>query len=482
MRAELTGSKLSITADATNAQGLKSNLQMVLPAEASAAPFRVAIDRTKPLSGSFSADGELRPLWDLLVGGDQSLSGHVVTQGVLSGSLNGLHAAGHAALSAGRYQNAATGLNLQDLALSAQFDQNSIQMGQASGSDGHGGKMSGSGNINLAKGGASDFKLSLAKFRLIDNETVRATASGDVTVVRDTNGAARVSGTVKIDRADITPNTPTPNGVVDLEVREINLPQKSDEPAAAAARTSAVGPPVTLDVALRASRGVFVKGKGLNVELSLDAHVGGLVTAPTLTGKANVVLGSYDFAGKRFDFDQRGSVTLATQADQIRLDLTATLSNPTLTAVITVSGTAAKPEIRLTSTPVLPQDEVLSQVLFGSSAAQLSGGQAAELASALASLAGGGGFDFLGRLRQFAGLDRLALGQATTASGANTSGTSVSGGKYVTDNIYIELTGGGREGPSASVEWRVRRSFSIISQVGTQGDAQLSIQWRKNFK
>jgi translocation and assembly module TamB len=206
------------------------------------------------------------------------------------------------------------------------------------------------------------------------------------------------------------------------------------------------------------------------------------VTSPALTGKANVVLGSYDFAGKRFDFDQRGSITLANRADQIRLNLTATLSNPTLTAVITVAGTAARPEISLTSTPNLPQDEVLAQVLFGSSAAQLSGAQAAELASALASLAGGGGFDFLGRLRQFAGLDRLALGQATTASGANTSGTSVSGGKYVTDNIYIELTGGGREGPSASVEWRVRKNLSIISQVGTQGDAQLSIQFRHNYK
>ncbi|MGC1302100.1 MAG: translocation/assembly module TamB domain-containing protein, partial [Caulobacteraceae bacterium] len=481
VHAELGGSKLHIVADANNAQGLKSNLLLDLPAEASAAPFRVAIDRTKPLSGSFSADGELRPLWDLLVGGEQTLSGHVATQGTLSGSLNGLHAAGHAGLTAGRYQNAATGLNLQDFGLTADFDQNHIQIDQAAGADGHGGKISGSGEINLTKGGASSFKLVLNKFRLIDNETVRAAASGDVTVVRDTNGAARISGAVKIDRADITPNTPTPTGVVDLDVREINLPSNPDEPSGPV-RTSTVQPPVTLDVAIRASRGVFVKGKGLNVELSLDAHVGGSVTNPALTGKANVVLGSYDFAGKRFDFDQRGSITLANRTDQIRLNLTATLSNPTLTAVITVAGTAARPEISLTSTPVLPQDEVLAQVLFGSSAAQLSGAQAAELASALASLAGGGGFDFLGRLRQFAGLDRLALGQATTASGANTSGTSVSGGKYVTDNVYIELTGGGREGPSAAVEWRVRKNLSIISQVGTQGDAQLSIQFRHNYK
>ena len=113
-------------------------------------------------------------------------------------------------------------------------------------------------------------------------------------------------------------------------------------------------------------------------------------------------------------------------------------------------------------------------MLFGASASQRAPAQAAELASALASLSRGGGFDLLGRLRQFAGLDRLALG-------AGTSGTGVAGGKYINDNIYVELIGGGREGPQAAVEWRVRKNFSIVSQVGTQGDAQLSIQFRKNY-
>ena len=491
VRAELVGTRLRLTAGAANAQGLKSDLHLDLPVEASAAPFRVAIVRTRPIAGGFSADGELRPLWDLLVGGDQSLSGRVVAQGAVSGSLNAPHATGHAALSAGRYQNVDTGLNLQDFTLNADFTPADVHVTQASGADGHGGKLAGSGDINLARGGASDFKLQLSHFRLIDNDTLTAIASGDVTVVRDTSGAAKVTGAVKIERADVTPNVSAPTGVVPLEVREINRPDAPDETVQEMAHRDAAKPPVTLDVNIRASRGVFVKGKGLNLELSLDAHVTGSLTAPQLSGRANVVLGSYDFAGKRFDFDQRGYVTLATRTDQIRLDLTATREDPTLTAVVKVSGTAAKPDISLSSTPVLPQDEVLSQVLFGSSAAQLSGAQAAELASALASLTGGGGFDFLGRLRQFAGLDRLALGQSTTAvvsngkvvSGSSSNGgASVSGGKYVGDNVYVELTGGGRTGPSASVEWRVTRAFSILSQVGTQGDAQLSIQFRHNYR
>ena len=475
VRAELAGSRLRLSATATNPQGLKSNLQLDLPAAASAAPFRVAIDRTRPLRGDFSAKGELRPLWDLLVGGDQRLSGRVSTRGTLAGTLDAPKLLGHAAIVDGRYQNYAVGLDLQKFAVDADFGQDAVRIGRLEGSDGRKGTLMGSGDIGLAKGGGSTFALKLNHFRVIDTDTVTATMSGDATVTRDARGFAKLVGALKVDRADISPNTPAPTGVVGMDVVEINKPGELDVAPEATPKKAAVTPPIALDVAVRASRGIFVKGKGLNVELSLDAHVGGSASAPALGGEARVVLGSYDFAGKRFDFDSSSVIHLAADPADIRLNLTAKRQDTTLIAEVHVTGTAARPEIKLSSTPVLPQDEVLSQVLFGSSAAQLTGAQAAELASTLASLSGGGGFDVLGRLRQFAGLDRLAFGQGV-------SGTGVSGGKYVSDSVYIELTGGGREGPSAAVEWRVRRNFSVISRVGTQGDTQLSIEYNRTFK
>jgi translocation and assembly module TamB len=112
-----------------------------------------------------------------------------------------------------------------------------------------------------------------------------------------------------------------------------------------------------------------VRGRGLDVELSLNAHVGGSTSARSSDGEARMVRGEYDFAGKRFEFERDGVVYLATQLDRIRLDLSAVREDPSLTAVVRVQGTAAKPEITLTSKPELPQDEVSSQVLFGSSAA-----------------------------------------------------------------------------------------------------------------
>ncbi len=471
IRAVLSDSRIDLQAEATNPQGLTSELKMTVPAEATAAPFRVAVVRNRPVSGQFSAQGELRPLWDLFIGGGRTLSGKGSTSGTIAGTLAGLDATGQAAVSGGRFQDAATGLDLQDLTLAAGFGESAINVTQFSGRDGQGGSLSGSGQINLARGGASTFQLKLDRFELIDNDLAKATTSGAVTVTRDADGKARIEGALTVVRADITAEPPVPTGVVPLDVVEINKPPAAESTF----QVRPPGPQVALDVKVTAARGVFVRGNGLDIEFSVDAQVGGATGSTTLTGIARVIRGDYQFAGKRFEFDDRSFVRLGSRAEAIGLDLTAIREDPTLTALVRIEGTAARPEITLSSIPVLPQDEVLSQVLFGRTASQLAPLEAAQLASALAGLATGGGIDVLGGLREFARLDMLALGG--DASGAAT----VSGGKYLTDDVYLELTGGGRNGPTAQVEWRVRRNFSVVSTVGTQGDARLSVRFRRGF-
>lgn len=472
LNAQLDETSLTIKATGSNAQGLTAAADITLPAESSASPFRIALNRTKPIKGDFSADGEVRPLWDLLVGGERTLSGHVKTSGSISGTLADPRAVGQASVDGGRFTDAATGLVLRDVQLKADLADNAVSVSEATGADAKGGSVTGGGRISLLRNGASTFKLDLHGFRIIDNETASASATGPVTIDRGADGKMKIAGKLQVDQADIAADPPTPSGVVAMEVVERNKPVDLDSTLAAPERS---GPGIALDVDLKASRRVFLRGRGLDLELSLDAHVGGATSRPILNGEARVVRGDYEFAGKRFEFDPRGVVYLATSPQAIRLDLTATRSDTSLVAVVRIRGTAAKPEITLTSTPVLPSDEVLAQVLFGTSASQLSPLEAAQLASALSALAGGGGFDVIGGLRNFAGLDRLALG------GGGESAVSVSGGKYLTDDVYLEITGGGRDGASAQVEWRVRDNLSVISKVGGQGDAKLSVRWRKDY-
>lgn len=473
LNARLAGDTLTLDLDGSNRTGLKANANLVLPTETSAAPFRVAIARQRPMRGRYFAEGEVRPLWDLLVGGERSLAGQVHTEGTLGGTLADPQAVGHVTVANGQFDDGATGLSLRKVALRADFAQSAVDVSQMSGEDGHGGTITGSGRVSLARDGASSFRLDLRGFRLIDNDMATASATGQATINRDADGKVRLAGALTIDRADIAADPPIPSGVVAMDVVEKNRPL--DLPSTLAAPAVRRGAGWTLDVTLKAPRRVFLRGRGLDVEMSLDAHVGGTTARPNLTGVARLVRGDYDFAGKRFEFDPTSVVYLSTRPDAIRLELTATRDDPSLTAVVKIRGTAARPEITLTSTPVLPNDEVLAQVLFGRSASQLSPLEAAQLASALTSLAGGGGFDVIGNLRNFARLDRLSFG------GDASSGVTVAGGKYLTEDVYLELSGGGREGPAAQVEWRVRRHLSIISRLANQGDGRLAVRWRKDY-
>ena len=473
IKATLSGPRLELDANGGGSKaGGRASVHVLLPAEASAAPFRVNISRTRPIEGRFDADGELQPIWDLFFGGDRDFGGRLVASGALAGDLNDPIVTGHAVMSNGKLEDAATGLKLRNLAANIDLRDKLVSVQNFSATDAKAGTISGDGRLSLIKGGQSTLTLNVHGFQLIDNDAAKATATGAVTVVRGGDGHAKLTGQLNIDHAEISAINRTPPGVVGLDVIERNRPLELEAASQGATNRQ---PAVALDIKLRADRGIYLRGLGLNAEMSLNADVTGDTDAPRLQGAAHVIRGAYDFAGKRFDIDDSSVIYLDSAIERIRLDLSATRDDPTLTAVIKIKGTAAKPEITLTSTPTLPNDEVLSQVLFGKSAAQLSGVEAAQLAAAVTTLATGGGFDVIGGLRNFARLDRLALGADTLGA------PTVSGGKFISEHVYVELTSGGKQGPSAQVEVNAGRGLSFLSQVGGLEGAKLAVRWRLDY-
>lgn len=472
VNALLVGNTLRVQAQARDSDAVQASADITLPVEASAAPFRLAVVRTRDMSGEISIQGQIQPIWDLLAGGERSLSGQVNAHATLAGSIAAPRLNGRLDLQQGTFRDSATGVRLEGVTLASRFDDTTGLVEAFSANDGSGGTATGQGRIGLKQGSGSSFQLALTRFRIIDNDIAQARASGPLTVTRGEHGDITLSGRMAVDEARIEANPPGVNGIIRMDVVEINKPG-GDIPEAEQNRQR--GLQFGVDVSLRAPSGVRVVGRGLNVDMSLDARVTGTIAHPILTGNAGVVRGDYEFGGKRFVFDDRGTVALSTNPELIRLNLQATREDPALTATIRVTGTAAKPEIALTSTPALPQDEILSQVLFGRSASQLSPFQAAQLASGVAALAGGGGFDVIGNLRELAGLDRLSFG-------GEASSLTVAGGRYITDDVYLEIIGGGEGGAAVNVEWQVRRNLAISSKFGGQGDASLSIRWRRTSR
>lgn len=472
VRARLADDTLMIEASVTDEGGVNSRADLSLPVEASAAPLRLAVARTRPMSGQITLAGEIQPIWDLVLGGERSLSGQVNGRAAIGGTINAPVLDGRIDMTGGAFTDSFTGARLADLTFGARFDGGGAVVERFTATDGAGGTVTGGGRLNLREGGESSFTLTLDRFRVIDNDVAEARASGEVVASRAVDGVILLAGDLRVDEAEVAAEPPTPSGVVAMDVIEINRPGGDPDDRVDRERPSSI----SLDVRLRATDGdVRVVGRGLDVRMNLNARIRGTISRPILTGTARVVRGDYEFAGKRFIFDQSGSVTLSTRPDRIRLNLRAVREDPALTAEIRVTGTAAQPVIVLTSSPALPQDEILSQVLFGRSASQLSALEAAQLASGVASLAGGGGFDILGNLAEFAGLDRLSFGGEASAM-------TVAGGKYLSDDVYFEVIGGGEGGAAVQVEWQARPNIAVTSRVDGRGDASLAVRWRRQTR
>ena len=62
--------ELRIQANLADQGSVSAEADVVLPVEASAAPLRLAIARTRTMSGTVAAQGQIQPIWDLFFGGE----------------------------------------------------------------------------------------------------------------------------------------------------------------------------------------------------------------------------------------------------------------------------------------------------------------------------------------------------------------------------------------------------------------------------
>jgi translocation and assembly module TamB len=161
------------------------------------------------------------------------------------------------------------------------------------------------------------------------------------------------------------------------------------------------------------------------------------------------------------------------------LDIQASAQVQGLDASVRVRGTGTRPEITFASTPQLPQDELLSRILFGTSITNLSAPEALQLASAVAALqSGSGSLDPINALRKAVGLDRLRIVPADVATGQK---TAVAAGKYVTRKLFVEVVTDGQGYSATRVEYQISRWLSLLSTVSTVGRSGASVRVSKDY-
>ena len=217
---------------------------------------------------------------------------------------------------------------------------------------------------------------------------------------------------------------------------------------------------------------------GLDSEWKTDMRVTGTATKPRVSGKIEVIRGRYSFSGHQFDLDQ-GVITFNGDMMNPTLAIKALTEIDDVSAGIAVAGTAQQPDITFVSTPTLPQDEILSRILFGDNVANLSATQAIQLAASLNGLRGGsGGLNPMGKLQGASGLDRIGIVGGDEDTGR---GTSLAVGQHISNNIYVEVVTDSKGFTATQLEVALSKTLSILSKTGTNAGSSAALRYSRDY-
>lgn len=427
-----------------------------------------------PVFAQLRYNGPADTLWRLTGIELLDVSGPVAVGADATGTLNNPQIRGSLQADKARIESAVTGMVIDNVQASGRFSGPSLVIDRFSGTTKGRGSLTGHGRFDLGAAGGfgMDLALDADAAQLLDRDDIKAQVTGPL-AIRAAGGTGSISGNVRLVNGTFRLGSVTASAnVARLAVRDVHMPA-DERPEAKTLQ------PWKLDLNVVSRNGLKVTGLGINSEWGANFKVGGTVTEPRITGRSDLFRGTYDFAGRRFDL-QRGEIRFLGESpiDPV-LDISAAGGVQGLDAVIRVTGRGERPEIVFSSTPALPEDELLSRLLFGTSITNLSAPEALQLAAAVASLnSSGGGLDPINRVRAATGLDRLRIVPADVTTG---QGTAIAGGKYIGRKVYVEVITDARGYSATTVEFQITRWLALLSSVSTIGRESANVRVSKDY-
>jgi translocation and assembly module TamB len=381
----------------------------------------------------------------------------------------------------GEFRDDETGFKLTGITGVMVANGDMIRVERLGGATPDGGTISASGEARLdpAAGFPGAIRVTGKHAQVVANSVVAATADLELNIGGKLAQKPNVGGRITIDSMDIT--VPDRFSGVSAPIpgtKHVNPPPTAAARLAQIANARAAKGRVplfdaTLNLTISAPNRNFVRGRGIYAEVGGNLHISGSARDPRVTGGFDLLRGSLALLGKRLVFTQ-GQVRF--HGDVIpELNLVAETTATDITARIAVTGPANQPSFQISSQPSLPEDEILSRILFQRPSGSLSAFQAIELANAVATLSGNG--DAFERLRRTLGVDSLDI--STSATG----GAQVGATRAINDRISVGVTTGARpQDNSVNVNLDVTPHLRLQAGVDAIGGTSTGIGTEWEYK
>lgn len=412
-----------------------------------------------------------------------SLSGPVGFDLRLSGPLALQSLSGRATTSGARLAAPTLNTALSDVTGNVSLSGGRAQVDLAARVEG-GGRLSASGPIALSAPYAAGIETVLNNVAVSDPRFFSTRVSGRIGIEGPLTGGARIAGRLSLGETNIRiPDTGLGGAGEIPEIIHINEPPPvrgtRQRAGLLSSRSSGGngggrgGPVYGLDISIDAPNRIFVRGRGLDSEFGGSLRVTGTTADVVPIGAFDLIRGRLDILSRRLDL-QEARITIqgalipflriraATQAEEYNVG-------------VDIVGPADDPEITFSSVPDLPEEEVISRLIFGRGIETLSPLQAARLALAVRTLAGGGSEGIVDRIRGGTGLDDLDV--TTTADG----NTAVRAGAYLSENIYTDVTVDSAGETKLQLNLDVTPSLKARGSVSNDGESSLGLFYERDY-
>lgn len=408
------------------------------------------------------------------------LSGVAVYDLVLNGPFVATSLAGTIRTDAARLVLPTVRLSLDQINATARLSDGNAVLNATSAAT-SGGRLHLSGPVSLAPPYEADLALQIEDLGLTDARLYETTVDGTATLKGPLLQGSRIAARLVLGPTEIRVPDGSATAIPVLsDLKHINEPRAVRDTRARAGmldsgkkgRSNRLAA-YPIDILVLAPSRLFVRGRGLDAELGGQIHLRGTSLDVIPQGQFDLIRGRLDLLGKRLTLSEGYALLQGDFDPYIRL-VAETRSADTDIRII-VEGPVSAPEVIFESNPELPQDEVLSHLLFGRDLSKISPLQALQLVAAVNTLAGRGGGGIVSNLRKNFGLDDLDI---TTAEDGTTTARI---GKYITEKLYTDVTIGADGTSEINLNLSVSPSVTARGKVGSDGNSGLGVFYEKDY-